>query len=388
MARGGVYSKIVQSDVAKGGDALALELKTYVNNAIASLTGKRVTPLIGIDISSSSVKLVELSEGSNNEIRLERFASEPLPRGAMNDDNIENIDQVSEAIRRVVLKSGTKIKNISLGMPPGAVITKKITLPGGGSEEALEMQVESEASQYIPFALDEVRLDFCVIGPAPNSPDEIEVMLAASRKEKIEDRIAVAESSGLKAVVMDINSYAARSAVARLIAQSENGGRDKVIALIQIGTKVTYVSIFLNEQTVYEREQAFGGSQLTQEIVRAYGLSFEEAEAKKKSGDLPADYVDDILNPFLESAALEVTRAIQFFFTSTPYARIDQIYLAGGCVGLPGLLEEVANRTNVPTEIISPFDGMELAPGIKEKQLQNEAPSLLVACGLAMRRFD
>jgi type IV pilus assembly protein PilM len=370
---------------------LALELGTFLNNAIASLTsslaGRKNTPLIGIDISSTSIKLVELSEGSNNELRLEHYASEPLPRGAMTDGNVENIEQVSEAIRRVVLKSGTKINKVSLGMPSAAVITKKIILSGGASEESLEMQVESEASQYIPFALDEVRLDFCVIGPVPNSLDEVEVMLAASRKEKIEDRIAVAESSDLKAVVMDIDSYAARSAVSRIISQTENGGKDKIIALFQMGAKVTYISILLNDQTVYEREQAFGGSQLTQEIVRSYGLSFEEAELKKKTGDLPDGYVEEILNPFLESAALEVTRAIQFFFTSTPYIRVDQIYLAGGCVTLPGLLDIVASRTKIATEIISPFQGMELAPGIKEKQLQSEASSFLVACGLAMRRF-
>jgi type IV pilus assembly protein PilM len=370
---------------------LALELGTFVSNAVASLTnslaGRKDTPLIGLDISSTSIKLVELSEGSNKEPRLERYASEPMPRGAMSDGNIENIDQVSEAIRRVVLKSGTKLKKVSLGMPSAAVITKKIILSGGASEESLEMQVESEASQYIPFALDEVRLDFCVIGPVPNSPDEVEVMLAASRKEKIEDRVAVAESSGLKAVVMDIDSYAARSAVSRVVAQKDNGGKDKIIALFQMGAKVTYVSILLNDQTVYEREQAFGGSQLTQEIVRSYGLSFEEAEQKKKNGDLPEGYIEEILNPFLESAALEVTRAIQFFFTSTPYTRVDQIYLAGGCVTLPGLLDMVASRTKISTEIVNPFDGMEFSPNIKEKQIQSDAPSFLIACGLAMRRF-
>ena len=212
------------------GAALALDLGTLWGDFIASVTGKKNTPLIGIDISSTSVKLVELSEGANKELRLERYASEPLPRGAMSDGNIENMEQVAESIRRVLSKSGTKVKKVSLGMPPSAVITKKIVLSGGSTEESLELQVESEASQYIPFALDEVRLDFCVIGPAPNSPEDVEVMLAASRKEKIEDRIAVAELAGLKATVMDIESYAARAAISRIIEQSENGGKDKIIA--------------------------------------------------------------------------------------------------------------------------------------------------------------
>jgi type IV pilus assembly protein PilM len=370
------------------GDALALDIGTFVSDAISRLTGKGNLPLIGLDISTTSVKLVELSEGSNKELRLERYASEPLPRGAMADGNIENIDQVAEAIRRVLAKSGTKTKKVSLGMPPSAVITKKIILSGAQSEAALEMQVESEASQYIPFALDEVRLDFCVIGPAPNSEDDIEVMLAAARKEKIEDRMAVAEVAGLRAEVVDIESYAARAAVSRIIGQSESEGKDKIIALFQIGAKVTHISVVLNDQTVYEREQAFGGNQLTQDIVRTYGLSFEEAEIKKKGDDLPQGYAEEVLNPFLESAALEVTRAIQFFFTSTPYTRVDQIFLAGGCAILPGLLDMVASRTKISTAVISPFKGMELSANVKEKQLRSEAPAFLVACGLAMRRFD
>ena len=370
------------------GDALAFELGTVVSDALSRLTGKKNMPLIGLDISSTSIKLVELSMGTNKELRLERCASEPLPRGAMSDGNIENIEQVAEAIRRVLIKSGSKVKRVSLGMPSAAVITKKIILSGGASEASLEMQVESEASQYIPFALDEVRLDFCVLGPAANSDGDIEVMLAASRKEKIEDRVAVGQMCGLKAEIMDIESYAARAAIARIIAQSERQGKDKIIALFQIGAKVTHISVLLNDQTVYEREQAFGGNQLTQEIVRSYGLSFEEAEIKKRSEDLPEGYAEDVLAPFLDSVALEVTRAIQFFFTSTPYTRVDQIYLAGGSVVLPGLLEMVASRSKISSAVISPFKGMVLSPNIKEKQLRSEAPGFLVACGLAMRRFD
>jgi type IV pilus assembly protein PilM len=145
--------------------------------------------------------------------------------------------------------------------------------------------------------------------------------------------------------------------------------------------------VLQNGETIYEREQPFGGIQLTQDIVRAYGLSFEEAEARKKAGDLPDNYAGDLLAPFLENAALEVTRAIQFFFTSTPYTRIDQIYLAGGCALVPGLLDIIASRTKIESAVISPFKGMQLGPSVREQQLRNEAPAYLVACGLALRRF-
>ncbi len=355
---------------------------------LKALLGQGNPPLVGIDISTSSVRLVELAQGAKGEIRLERYAAEPLPRNAVTDGNIENMDQVVEAVRRVWKKSGTRARHAALGMPPASVITKKIILPAGLPEDQLEVQVESEASQYIPFALDEVSLDFDVIGPAASSAEDIEVMLAASRREKVEDRVAIAEASGLKATVMDIESYAARAALDRVIAQLPEGGAGQVIALFQVGAQVTHISVMLDGVTVYEREQPFGGNSLTQDIVRSYGLSFDEAEARKKTGDLPDNYQAELLTPFLESAALEVTRAIQFFYTSTPYTRVDQLFLAGGCALIPGLLELVASRTRISSAVISPFKGMTLGPSVRESQLRLDAPAYLVACGLALRRFD
>ena len=354
---------------------------------IGFLVGKKNPPLIGLDISTSGVKLVELTKIGKNELRLERYATEPLPRGAVVDGNIENIEQVSEAVRRVWKKSGTRAKLCALGMPPASVITKKIILSGGMTEDELEVQVETEASQYIPFALDEVSLDFDVVGPAHSTPDDVEVLLAATRKEKVEDRVAVAEAAGLTPMVMDIESYAARAALSRITEQLPNSGQGQIVALFQIGSQVTHVSILLDGQAIYEREQPFGGNQLTQDIVRAYGLSNEEAEAKKRANDLPESYENDLLQPFMESASLEITRAIQFFFTSTPYTRVDQIFLAGGCANIPGLVDMVAARTKVSTSVVSPFQGMQVAPNVREKQLRIDAPAYLVACGLAMRRF-
>ncbi|WP_373990166.1 pilus assembly protein PilM [Duganella sp. BuS-21] len=355
---------------------------------LKALLGQGSPPLVGIDISTSSVRLVELAQGAKGEIRLERYAAEPLPRNAVTDGNIENMDQVVEAVRRVWKKSGTRARHAALGMPPASVITKKIILPAGLPEDQLEVQVESEASQYIPFALDEVSLDFDVIGPAANSAEDIEVMLAASRREKVEDRVAIAEASGLKATVMDIESYAARAALDRVTAQLPEAGAGQVIALFQIGAQVTHISVMLDGVTVYEREQPFGGNTLTQDIVRSYGLSFDEAEARKKTGDLPENFQAELLMPFLESAALEVTRAIQFFYTSTPYTRVDQLFLAGGCALIPGLLELVASRTRISSAVISPFKGMQIGAAVREAQLRLDAPAYLVACGLALRRFD
>ena len=343
-------------------------------------------PMAGLDLSSSSVKLVELAGSAEAGFRLDRYAIEPLPKGAITDGNIENIEAVAEAVKRVWRKSGTRTRNVAMALPSAAVITKKIVLPGGLSEEALEVQVESEANQYIPFALDEVSLDFSIIGPAPNSPEDVEVLLAASRKEKVEDRVAVAQAAGLKALVMDIESHAARATADRVIRLLPNEGEGQIIALFSIGASTTTISVTLNAQPIYEREQAFGGNQLTQDIARAYGLSAEEAEAKKRSGDLPENYERDLLQPFGDNIALEVTRALQFFFTSTPYSRVDQILLAGGCATIPGLVEVVGTRTQAATSILNPFKGMDMGAGIREKQTRLDSPSLIVATGLAMRR--
>lgn len=345
--------------------------------------------MVGLDISTSGVRLVELSRNDKGDYTLECYASEILPRGAITDGNIDNIDNVAEAVRRVWRKSGTSARGAVLGMPSGAVITRKILLRGGLSDDDMEVQVESEASQYIPFALDEVNLDFDVIGPAPGSGEDVEVMLAAARREKVEDRVAVAEAAGLKPMVMDIDLHAARSALVRAMSSTSPGSeRGQVIALFRIGAQTANFSVLVDRQSVYEREQPIGGNQLTQDIVRAYGMSFEEAEQKKRSGDLAADYEPNVLVPFMESIAQEVTRAIQFFFTSSHHTRVDHIFLAGGSAVLPGLDEIVASRTRVKTSVVNTFRGMRLSSKIRESQLQQDEPAYLVACGLAMRRFD
>lgn len=355
---------------------------------LSALFGGRNAPLVGVDVSATSVKLVELSSASSGRLRLERYAIEQLPRGAVVDGNIEKVDVVADATRRAWRKAGCRTKNAALALPLQAVITKRIFLPANLSDEELELQIESEANQYIPFALDEVSIDFCVIGPASQSKEDVEVLLAAARKERVEDRVAVAEAAGLKTVVMDIESYASHAALGLASAQLPNRGEGLLLALFYIGANTLNISVILNGQVVYERDQAFGGNQLTQDIARAYGLSFEEAEAKKRAADLPDGWEKDFLQPFTDSCALEITRALQFFFTSTPYSRVDQIMLGGGCAVLPDLVDAVVNRTQVPTSVISPFRSMEISPNVRERQLQSDAPLLMIACGLAMRRFD
>jgi type IV pilus assembly protein PilM len=275
-----------------------------------------------------------------------------------------------------------------MAVPSGAVITKKIVVAGTLREEELEVQVEGEANQYIPFALEEVNLDFQILGPSATSPEEQEVMIAATRKEKVEDRVAVAESAGLKALVMDVESFAQQAALSLVVQSLPGGGKDLNVAVVDVGANVMNVSVLRNDQSVYTREQAFGGNQLTQDIISRYGMSPEEAENAKRSGGLPDDFEAEVLRPFMENLSMEVQRALQFFFTSTAYHSVDHILLAGGSAVIPGLEEVVNTRAQVPTSVANPFAAMQTSPRIQLKRLIADAPSLIVACGLAMRRFD
>ena len=174
--------------------------------------------MIGLDISSSSVKLVELGQDESGKYTVERFASESFEKGWVADGQIEKFEEVADVVRRVIAKSGTKVRDVAMAMPQSSVITKKIILPAGLRDEELEVQVEAEANQYIPFSLDEVSLDFCVIGPSAASAGDVDVLIAASRKDRVQDRQALAEAAGLKPAILDIESHASRLAMQRLVA--------------------------------------------------------------------------------------------------------------------------------------------------------------------------
>ena len=354
---------------------------------LSQLLGQKHPPMIGLDISSSSVKLVELSQSANGELVLERFASEPFDKGWITDGQIEKFDEVADAVRKVVTKSGTRTRQVVMAMPQSAVITKKIMLPAGLREEEMELQVESEANQYIPFSLDEVSLDFCVIGPSATSVGDVEVLIAASRKDRVQDRQGLAEAAGLKPVVLDIESHASRLAMGRIVTALPNEGKDALVALFEIGADTTSLKVLRDDEMLYDRDQAFGGSQLTQLISRQYGFSFEEAEAKKLANDLPDDYESAILAPFVDSLSQEIGRALQYFFTSTPHHKVHYVMLAGGTATLPGLKDRVTELTGFASQVVNPFDRMKLGSAVRESSLRREAPSYLTACGLAMRRF-
>lgn len=347
----------------------------------------KAPPLIGVDISSSAVKMVELNQAGRN-YSLERYVILPLPKDAVTDGNLTNVEAVADTLKRAWQQLGSRVKHVAIALPAASVITKKILTPASLTERELETQVETEANQYIPFSLDEVNLDFQVVGPNANSPDENDVLIAAAKKDKVEERVAAVEAAGLKAMVMDVESYATQAAFELMRPQLPNNGDGQIIAVVDIGATGMHMNIFKDAQSIYSRDQAYAGNQLSQEIQRKFNMSFEEAEQAKRQGGLPENYEPDVLQPFMDTLAMEVGRSLQFFYTSSNYSTVDHILLAGGCSVIPGLDEAVSSRTQIASTMrANPFFSMSTGK-VRGKQIQLDAPSLLIACGLAMRRFD
>ncbi|MCK5722548.1 MAG: pilus assembly protein PilM [Gammaproteobacteria bacterium] len=354
---------------------------------LGDLFTKKQPVVLGLDISSTAIKLLELSQ-SGDRLRVESYAVEPLPANSVIEKNIADVEAVGAAIKRAVKRSASRTKLAAVAVAGSAVITKIIAMPAALTEDEMEQQIELEADQYIPYPLEEVNLDFEIIGPSENDPERIDVLLAASRSENVDIRIAAIELAGLKAKIVDVEAYAIENAFSLLIPQLPEQGIDQTIAIIDIGATMTTLNVMHDRKTIYTREQVFGGKQLTEEIQRRYGLSYEEAGMAKRQGGLPDNYVPEVLEPFKDAMTQQVSRSLQFFYGSSQYNNVDHIILAGGSAMIPGIDEMIANKLGVHTSVANPFTNMTLASRVKAQSLSNDAPALMIAAGLAMRSFD
>jgi type IV pilus assembly protein PilM len=347
---------------------------------------RKVKAMIGLDISSTSVKLLELSRHGSG-YRVESYGVKALPIGSVIEKNINDEGAVADTIRQVVFQSKCKLKDAAVAVAGSSVITKLIDMPAGMDEDALEAQITIEADQYIPFPLDEVSIDFEVIGPIEGNSEQVKVLLAACRRENVELRADVLENSGLHPKVVDVEAYTIERAYT-LISQGWVDYANPLVAIIDIGATMMTLSVLLNGQTVYTREQLFGGKHLTEEIQRRYGLSFTEAGLAKKQGGLPEDYETEVLYPFKDSVVQQVTRSLQFFFAGGQYDKVDQIILAGGVASIGGLAQIIEDRLGTKTSVANPFAGMSVASRVNATALSNDAPSMMIAAGLALRSFN
>jgi type IV pilus assembly protein PilM len=330
--------------------------------------------------------LLELSR-SGDQYRIESYAVASLPPNAVQEKNIADVEAVGEAIRTVHARAKTKLKTAAVAVAGSAVITKVIDMPGGLSDDAMESQITLEADQYIPYPLDEVALDFEVQGPSERNPEQVEVLLAACRRENIETRVDILEVADLTPRVVDVEAYSIERAFG-LIAPQLDVADDAVVAIVDIGSTMTTLSVLVAGETIYTREQLFGGRQLTEEIQRRYGLTVEEAGLAKKQGGLPDDYESEVLDPFKDAVVQQIVRSLQFFFSSSQYNDVDHILLAGGVSSMAGLADLVQERLGTSASVANPFARMSVASKVDAVALSNDAPALMIACGLAMRSFD
>jgi type IV pilus assembly protein PilM len=354
---------------------------------LLGLLGKRKgTQLLGLDISSTTVKLLELSY-TGGKYRVESYAVASLPQDAVIEKSVNDVEGVANAIRSVVAHSRTKLKSVAAAVAGSSVITKMIDMPEGLSDDDMEAQLANEADQYIPYPLDEVALDFEVQGPSPERDDMVEVLLAACRRETIDARVNAIEAAELTPKIMDVEAYAMERAFFLLQSQLDLDA-DSTVAVVDIGATMTTLSVLNNGQTLYTREQLFGGKQLTDEIMRRYGLPLEEAGLAKKQGGLPDDYEPEVLEPFKEAVVQQVARSLQFFFSSSQYNDVDHIILAGGVASMDGLESLVQEKLGTPTAVANPFASMSISPRVNAVALGSDAPAMMIACGLALRSFD
>lgn len=351
------------------------------------LFSRKNPPVVGLDISSTAIKLLELTR-SGRRYRVESYAVEPLPSNSVVEKSIADVEAVGEAIRRAVHRSGTKARQAAVAVAGSAVITKVISMPSSLGDDEMESQIQLEADQYIPYPLEEVNLDFEILGESAKNPERVDVLLAASRTENVEARTAAVELGGLIARVVDVEAFAMENAFGLIADTLDQGDEGMTIAVIDVGATMTTLNVMHDRKSIYTREQVFGGKQLTEEIQRRYGLSYEEAGLSKKQGGLPDNYIPEVLEPFKESMVQQVSRSLQFFFSSSPYNAVDRIVLAGGCSSIPDIDELITEKTGTETVIANPFANMTLSSRVRPENLSNDAPAMMIACGLALRGFD
>ena len=348
------------------------------------LFNKKSTPVLGLDISGTAIKLLELSH-SGSKYRVESYAVESLPPNSVSDKTINDIEQVGEAVARVVKKAGTRTKHAAVCVAGSSVITKVITMPSGLSDDEMEGQIQVEADQYIPFPLEEVAMDFEVIGESSDSPDSVDVLLAASRSEIVDNVVVSVELGGLTAKVVDIEAFAIENTIDLISRNFPPGVSTNAIGVADVGSVVTTFSVMENMKTMYSKEEQFGGAQLTEEIQQRYGLSYEEAGLAKKGSSLPDNYEPEVLEPFKENMASQIGRALQFFYASSQITDLDMLVLAGGCSSIPGIAELIEERLGLKTLVANPFANMAVASKVNTRLLANDAPAMVISCGLALR---
>ncbi len=343
--------------------------------------------VLGIDISSTSVKIVELSR-AGDQYCVEGYGRAVLPENAMEGNVIKDMDAVATSIKKLLLTANLTCRNAALAVPESSAISKIIQVNDGLSEQEIEELVVVEADKYIPYPIDEINIDFNILGPSPKNSAMVDVMIVASRAENVSHRVEVMNRAGLVATIVDVESYAVERASQLLKPELPAGGDKKNIAIIDIGAAYTHLFVLHGMRIIFSREEEFGGKQLIDAVMQRYGMQRQEAILAIEEGSLPEDYESEVLQSFKEMILLQVKRALQFFFSTSHHTFVDHLMLAGGVAKLRGIAPLLQEYINIPTGIANPFAHMSFGKTVSRELITSDSPMLMVACGLALRQIE
>ena len=343
--------------------------------------------VIGIDIGMTSVKVLEFSQ-SGRSVVAERYGYEPLTPGVIVDHKIKDMEAVGQSIRRAVKKSGSKARRAAVCVPSGSVISKVLSIPPDVKGDELESLVEIEADRIVPYALDEVNMDFIEMGESPKSPGEVDIQIVVCRKSVVEDLVEVLDEASIEPAFVDVDTFTL-SRVHALVNQGLVGaGARRTSAIIDFGSNASRFMVFHNNVLIYNRDTPFGGRQLIDSINQKYGMPHDEAMIALRKSDLPQSFKTDVLKPYVKSLVQEVLRSMQFFYSSSTHNSINELQITGGCAQIGNVEKIIEKRIEIPTAILNPFASIRMGSKIDKEQIRKDIPSLAVAAGLALRGLE
>jgi type IV pilus assembly protein PilM len=342
--------------------------------------GRSQSETFGLDIGSSAVKVVQLKPADGGALNLTNLAIVPLPQDVITEGSIKDPATVIAAIKEAVAKSGVTGRDAVISICGRELIIKKVQIPPVPAKELAEA-VQLEAEHHIPFAIDEVFIDFHVVGEQSNNLD---LILVAVKKTKVMEYVTVVAEAGYTPLVVDVDSFALSNSFE---ANGGEDGGDEAVALIDIGASVMKTNVMRNGASIFARDIPFGGNQYTQAIATRLGLTFEQAEAAKLGRDRNVEW--DTLAPAVEEIShelsLEVQRTFDYFASTAESERIGKIILSGGCAQVPGLTDYLASNWGIPVELARPFERIRVADQYAE-EVNTAGSALAVAVGLGLRK--
>ena len=343
---------------------------------------KNKKEVVGVDIGSSSVKVVQLKDVKGS-LQLLNAGIFPLPPEAIVDNTLMDSSTIATVIKNLVASLGIKIKDVVCSISGNSVIIRKIVLPAMPQEE-LEDQISWEAEQYIPFDINDVNMDFQILSPDSNDPSKMNVLLVASKKDIINDYVSVFSEAGLQLSVVDVDSFAVQNA----FEANHDYSSEDILALINIGASVMNINVIKDGITLFTRDVQMGGNLYTEEIQKQMGLSSEAAEiGKLLAHETDNESLRNVILKVNETITLEIRRSLDFYNSTANDERISGIFVSGGCSKAYNLINTIVEKIGLPVEKINPFANLKYSENdFDPEYLKEIGPFMAVPVGLAIRK--